>query len=139
MILPFVNPGSGRGPNRTAIVLTRQIDLIPEMPVSAATIFITGTTPSQRSGDYLSAGDSNGDRIIDLMVGASTESQSYLFLDGFDPGGVAGIGRVEFGIFGPVVDSSRPLTDTLPASWQSATLSGSGAATRPGAATWPWA
>ncbi len=128
----FGEPGAGRGPNRTALVLTGLTNLVPEMEASSATLFISGKVASQLSGEYLSAGDVNGDHITDIMIGATGDKRGYLFYGGFDPGGVAGIGRVEIGVFGPVADSTRPLTDTLPGSWQDVALSD------PGAAITPW-
>jgi len=128
----FGEPGTRRGPNRTAIVLTSQIELVPEMPVAAATFVITGTDQSQLSGEYLSAGDVNGDHVADILIGASGDQRGYLFQGGFDPGGVAGIQQVEIGLFGPVADASHPFTDTMPSDWRQATLSD------PGAAITPW-
>ncbi len=57
--------------------------------------------------------------------------QAYLFDGHFAPGMVSGIARVEVGVSGPITDSTRPLTATVPAFWQTATLSDTGAAITP--------
>jgi hypothetical protein len=111
----FGQPGSGSGPNRTALALTSFTGLTRNLPVDAATRFINGTANSQRLGEYLSSGDVSGDHVPDLLAGAPGENKAYLFLGDFDPGGVAGIASVEIGLFGPVVDPSAPY-------WQPATL-----------------
>ncbi|RME84986.1 MAG: hypothetical protein D6775_04050, partial [Caldilineae bacterium] len=124
-------PGSGRGPNRSALILTTQTPLTPDRPVSSATLFITGTNNSQLAGAYLSTGDVNGDHLPDLLIGAAGDMQAYLFDGHFAPGMVSGIARVEVGVSGPITDSTRPLTATVPAFWQTATLSDTGAAITP--------
>ncbi|MDQ1301327.1 MAG: hypothetical protein QG637_1248, partial [Chloroflexota bacterium] len=93
---------------------------------------INGVANSQRLGGYLSAGDASGDHVPDLLAGAPSENKGYLFLGDFNPGGVAGIARVEIGWFGPVIDATQPVSGTLPASWQAAAL------VSPNAAITPW-
>jgi hypothetical protein len=118
----FGQLGTGATPTRVAIVLSEGRLLTRDMPVGTATHLITGTTPSHRFGDALSAGDTNGDRVPDLLVGAGGEYRGYLFYGGFDPGDVSGIAQVELGLSGPTVDPTLPFTATLPATWQIATL-----------------
>ncbi|MGD8472611.1 MAG: hypothetical protein PVH59_00715, partial [Anaerolineae bacterium] len=125
----FGQPGSGTVTDRTAIVLSGRLPLVPEMPVESATYIISGTVAaSQRSGEYLSAGDVTGDRIPDLLIGSAGDNQAYLFHASFDPGSVAGIARVEVGLYGPVEDATQPYTLTMPAEWEAAALANPGGA-----------
>ena len=103
--------------------------LCPRCRSRSATYIITGTVAaSQRSGEYLSAGDVTGDRIPDLLIGAAGDNQAYLFHGGFDPGAVAGIARVEVGLYGPVADATEPVTMTMPVDWQTTPLANPGGA-----------
>ncbi|MBN2390564.1 MAG: FG-GAP repeat protein [Anaerolineae bacterium] len=118
----FGQLGDGVMPPRVAIIFTEGRLLTPDMSVETATHFISDETPSYRFGDTLSAGDTNGDHVLDLLVGAGGQYRSELFYGGFEPGEVSGIAQVELGLFGPVVDPTQPFTATLPAAWQAATL-----------------
>lgn len=128
----FGNPGVGGGPNRTAIVRAGLMTHTHDMPVSAADFLVSGSPNSQLSGEYLSSGDVNGDGVRDLLIGAPGEDGAYLLLGDFEPGDVAGIRKVEFGVYGPVDDPTLPLTETLPSDWHVAALSS------PGGAVTPW-
>lgn len=118
----FGQPGSGSGPNRVALVLTGSTGLARNLPVDAATQFIGGAANSQRLGEYLSSGDVSADHVPDLLAGAPGETKAYLFLGDFDPGGVAGVSKVEIGLFGPVADPTAPYSSTLPSAWTTAAL-----------------
>ena len=124
-------PGNGRGPNRSVLILTTRTTLTPDRPVSSATLLITGTNNSQLSGAYLSSGGVNSDHVPDLLIGATGDMQAYLLNGRFAPGIVSGIARVDIGLSGPITDSTLPLTATVPSAWQTATLSDTGAAITP--------
>ncbi len=128
----FGHPGTGSGPNRTAIVLAGNMPRTLDMPVSKADFFITGSPNSQRSGEYLSAGDINGDAIRDLLIGAPGDLRAYLIEGDFDPGPVSGIQKVEVGVYGPVANPALSYSQTLPSTWQPAAL------TLPNGAITPW-
>lgn len=119
----FGHPGAGGGPNRTGIVLSGEMSHTLDMSLSAVDVYINGAPSTQRSGEYISSGDINGDGIRDILIGAPGELKAYLVKGKFAPRDVAGVKKVEVGVFGPVVDPSQPYTQTLPASWQTAALS----------------
>jgi hypothetical protein len=56
----------------------------------------------------------------------------YLWYGDFEPGDVSGVQMVQVGLYGPVLDSTLPYTDTLPSDWREATLDA------PGDAVTPW-
>ncbi|MBX3000370.1 MAG: VCBS repeat-containing protein [Caldilineaceae bacterium] len=119
----FGQPGNGGGPNRAALIMTAGIDLTPNMSINTvAASLISGGAASQLLGAYISAGDVNGDGIVDILVGAGGEGRAYLFRGAYAPGAVAGIQKVEIGFAGPNLNSATPVTATLPATWQTATL-----------------
>ncbi len=128
----FGNPGVGGGPNRTAIVQAGLMTQTLDLPVAAADFLISGSPNTQLSGEVLSSGDVNGDGVRDLLIGAPGEHDAYLLLGDFEPGDVAGIRKVEVGVYGPVDDPTLPITDTLPSDWHVAELSS------PGGAVTPW-
>lgn len=122
----FGQPGNGSGPNRAAVIMTKGAILAPNMSVdSSAASLIGGTAASQLVGFYVTAGDVTGDGIVDILVGAPGEGKAYLFKGAFDPGGVAGVKTVEIGFSGPNINNATPVSATLPASWQTATLGNS--------------
>jgi hypothetical protein len=118
----FGQPGSGTTLTRVAIVLSEKRTLTPDMPIEMATHLITGAVPGYYFGSLLSAGDANGDHVPDLLAGAAGEYRTYLFYGGFETGSVSGVAQVELGFFGPVTDPTQPYTATMPAAWQTATL-----------------
>ena len=124
----FGQPGSGNGPNWAVLVTSADHILSTNSSVQtvAGSIF-NGSPATQLFGSYLSAGDVSGDGIVDLLVGALGDGRAYLFKGAFDPGGVAGVKKVEIGFFGPVTDASAPVSTTLPVQWQTATLANNGA------------
>jgi hypothetical protein len=119
----FGHPGTGSGPNRTGIVLAGEMSHTLDMPISAADMYIAGSAGSQRSGEFVSSGDINGDNVRDILIGAPGEFKAYVIEGQFAPSAVAGVKSVEVGVYGPVIDPSLPVTQTLPAAWQVATLS----------------
>ena len=116
-------PGTGAGPNRVGILLSSQTLRALNQSFDAAAQLIPGTANSQKLGETLSAGDLTGDHIPDLLLGAPGEKAAYLLHGDFDPGAVAGVTQVEVGFFGPLANSSQPLSATLPSAWTNATLS----------------
>jgi hypothetical protein len=119
----FGHPGTGSGPNRSGIVLAKNISYTLDRPLSAVDFYLGGGANTQRSGEYLSSGDINGDGIRDILIGAPGELKGYLIEGLLKPRAMSGVSKVEVGVFGPVIDPAQPYTATLPATWQVATLS----------------
>jgi hypothetical protein len=128
-------PGTGTGPNRIAIVYSHTTRAGRDQAVETASQLFAGMNNPQRFGDYLSIGDVSADHVHDLLVGAPGENKAYLFVGDFAPGRVAGIRRVEVGLFGPVTDASQPVTATLPVVWKPALLAAPDGAISPWTAT----
>ncbi len=129
----FGNSGPfGFWPSNVAIVHAAEMSLTLDMSPWSGSSIVSGSSYGQRTGEYLSSGDVNGDGVRDLLVGSPGDTRAYLLTG--DPGvrDGSGVQAVKVGLYGPVADPSLPYTDTLPAAWEMATLAS------PGDVLTPW-
>ena len=110
-----------------AVVLGGRLPLERNLPFTLVAYNILGTNTVDEAGAYLSSGDVNGDMLRDLLVGvpAPTEDSirgAYLYLAKPLPVVTSGVSSVEVGFFGPVIDPTIPVNETLPSDWREATL-----------------
>jgi hypothetical protein len=109
-------------PHNAGVILASEMSRTLNMSPWSAPFVIAGSANSQRAGEYLSSGDVNGDGARDLLLGAPGEARAYLLEGEVDARLGSGVREVALGLYGPVADPSLPYTQTLPATWQTATL-----------------
>jgi len=119
--------GQAAIPSGVAVVLSGKLPWEQDLSPDWATYFILGTNATDGAGDYISSGDLNGDMLRDLLVGVTTVTEAgprgaYLFLAKPLPIQTSGISSVEVGFYGPVIDPSLTVTDTLPDYWEAVHL-----------------
>lgn len=118
----FVLGASTADGGRGQLLLAQSSRLPATREIPSGDLAVITGNAGQQLGAQLTTGDINGDGVVDLLAVASGTTNALLFTGAAHDGPVAGVTTVEVGYFGPLVDASVPVSQTMPRAWQPMTV-----------------